>query len=140
MIYFQGPEKQKLLHKLHCGSKNTRSKERKIQAALSRLKKEKKEKKQRSEGNFAAIDLIWDPSCTRFSTKKVIRRLILFPLAYAEKVFKRLRSSKDSMEVKLVMMNFLSRLIGTHQLIMDNFYPFMQKYMQSKQQSISTHF
>jgi hypothetical protein len=66
-------------------------------------------------GLFPAINLLNDPQ------------------GCAEKVFKRLRSSNERFEVKLLMMNFISRVIGGHQLLMLPFYSFLQKYIQSHQ-------
>eukprot|EP00898_Chlorokybus_atmophyticus_P003513 jgi/Chlat1/4162/Chrsp27S04233 len=39
--------------------------------------------------------------------------------------------------VKLMMMNVLSRVIGTHRLQLLNFYPFMQRYIQPHQQEVT---
>jgi hypothetical protein len=66
-------------------------------------------------GLFPAINLLNDPQ------------------GVAEKVFKRLRSSNERFEVKLLMMNFISRVIGGHQLLMLPFYSFLQRYIQSHQ-------
>ena len=66
--------------------------------------------------NFPAIDLLYDPQ------------------SYAEKVFGVLKKSTERFEVRLMMMNFVSRLIGHHKLLLDNFYPFFINYMHPKQE------
>ena len=44
------------------------------------------------------------------------------PQSLAEKLFKRIRQSGESFQIKLLVMNFISRLIGCHKLIILNFY------------------
>jgi len=51
----------------------------------------------------------------------------------AEKIFQKLRKSNERFEVRVLMMDFISRLIGIHQLILLDFYPFLQKYFQPHQ-------
>ncbi len=36
-----------------------------------------------------------------------------------------------------MMINLLSRLIGTHRLLLPNFYPFVQRYMQPHQREVT---
>ena len=59
------------------------------------------------------------------------------PQSLAEKLFKKLRQSGESFEVKLLIMNFVSRIIGCHKLIILNFYSFLQRYMTSHQQDVT---
>jgi hypothetical protein len=47
------------------------------------------------------------------------------------------RKSNQRFEVRLMMMNLLSRLIACHRLILPNFYPWLQKYMQPHQQHVT---
>jgi len=57
----------------------------------------------------------------------------------AEKVLKRLKSSpvKISFVLKLLMMNFVTRLVGNHQLTLLNLYPFLQRYMSGYQRDVT---
>lgn len=57
----------------------------------------------------------------------------------AEKVLKRLKSSpvKVSFVLKLLMMNFVTRLVGNHQLTLLNLYPFLQRYMSGYQRDVT---
>ena len=55
--------------------------------------------------------------------------LINNPHDLAEYLFKKLKQGGDSFEQKLVLMNFLSQLIGCHKLLLLNFYSFVQKYL-----------
>jgi protein SDA1 len=63
-----------------------------------------------------------------------VRKFIL--LAYVEKVFAVLKKSTEHFDVRLMMMNFISRLIGHHKLMVENFYPFLQNYLNPKQERI----
>lgn len=49
---------------------------------------------------------------------------------FAEDLFKRLNKSLgEKFEVRMAMMNLISRVIGVHKLLLLNFYLFMQKYL-----------
>lgn len=56
------------------------------------------------------------------------------PQELAESLYSlKLRSSGERFEVKLLIMNFISRLIGCHKLLLLPFYSFVQKYLTSHQ-------
>lgn len=57
--------------------------------------------------------------------------------SFAEKLFNKLKSSTDAFEVKLMIMDLTSRCIGTHELLVLNFYPFLQKYLSPHQKEIA---
>jgi len=99
-------------------SKKTRKKERKMKKALSVIHKHKKKKKVDSF-NFSAIHLIHDPQ------------------GFAEKMYKQLEATTERFEVKIMMMNLISRLIGVHQLLLLNFYPLLQRFMQPHQREVT---
>jgi protein SDA1 len=52
---------------------------------------------------------------------------------------KRLKAPKASItyKVKLLMMNFVTRLVGNHELLLLNLYPFLQKYMGGHQRDVT---
>ncbi|XP_066932226.1 protein SDA1 homolog [Clytia hemisphaerica] len=99
-------------------SKKTGKKKRKMEKALSMLRKAKKKQKPVSF-NFSAIHLINDPQ------------------GFAEKLFKQLESSTERFEVKLMMINLIGRLVGIHELILLNFYPFLQRFLQPHQREVT---
>ena len=53
------------------------------------------------------------------------------PQGLAEGVFKRLRANGGSIkfDTKLVMINFVTRLVGCHELLILPLYPFLQRYL-----------
>uniref|UniRef100_A0A7N0UR20 Protein SDA1 n=1 Tax=Kalanchoe fedtschenkoi TaxID=63787 RepID=A0A7N0UR20_KALFE len=56
---------------------------------------------------------------------------------FAEKLFSRLQSCNERFEVKMMMLKVIARTIGLHGLIVLNFYPFLQKYVQPHQRDIT---
>lgn len=72
-----------------------------------------------SKGKASAIHLLYDPQ------------------TFAERLFGQLKSGGHPFETRLLMMNVISRLIGAHQLMVLNFYPFLQKYMQPHQRHVT---
>jgi protein SDA1 len=60
------------------------------------------------------------------------------PSGLAEFVLKRLRSTGNyKYEVKLLMINFVTRLVGNHELMLLPLYPFLQKYMGGHQRDVT---
>ncbi|KAF5175194.1 Sda1-like protein [Thalictrum thalictroides] len=56
---------------------------------------------------------------------------------FAEKLFSRLQTSNERFEVKMMILKVVARTVGLHRLILLNFYPFMQKYVQPHQRDIT---
>jgi protein SDA1 len=60
------------------------------------------------------------------------------PQGLAEAVFKRLKSSGSiKYDVKLLMINFVTRLVGNHELMLLPLYSFLQKYMGGQQRDVT---
>ncbi|KAK2563401.1 Protein SDA1-like protein [Acropora cervicornis] len=101
-------------------SKKTRKKEFKIKKALASFKKRKKRRNMDTTAvNFSALHLVNDPQ------------------GFSEKLFKRLETCKERFEVKIMMMDLISRLIAVHQLFLFNFYPYIQRYLQPHQREVT---
>lgn len=71
------------------------------------------------EARFAAMQLIDDPQ------------------GFAEMLFKKLKEGAQAFETKMLLLQVVSRVVGLHQLILLNFYPFLQKYIQPNQRDVS---
>ncbi|XP_068665016.1 uncharacterized protein [Aristolochia californica] len=56
---------------------------------------------------------------------------------FAEKLFSRLHTCNERFEVKMMMLKVIARTVGLHQLVLLNFYPFVQKYCQPHQRDIT---
>ncbi len=58
---------------------------------------------------------------------------------FAEKLFARLqRSGGERFEARLAMAALVSRVVGVHRLLLVNFYPFLQRYLQPHQRNVTT--
>lgn len=88
-------------------------KTRKREKYLENIKKAHKKKKKKNSApsyNFSALHLLHDPQ------------------EFAEKLFRRLEGLNEKFEVKLMLLELVSRLIGTHQLILLNYYPYIARW------------
>lgn len=98
-------------------NKKTRKREKQL-AKVKKLVKNKKKKEKAPVISFSALHLLHDPQ------------------EFAEKLFKRLETSNERFEIKIMILNVVSRLIGLHQLILFNFYPYIQRYLQPHQKGL----
>lgn len=113
----EGTSARDLMMSYSTGKKTTKNK-KKLEKAMKVLKKHKKKKKP-EVFNFSAIHLIHDPQ------------------DFSEKLLKQLESSKERFEVKIMMMELISRLVGIHELFLFNFYPFVQRFLQPHQREVT---
>lgn len=56
---------------------------------------------------------------------------------FAEKLFSRLQKCNERFEVKMMILKVIARTIGMHRLVLLNFYPFLQKYVQPHQRDVT---
>mmetsp|Transcript_36841 Transcript_36841/g.42415 ORF Transcript_36841/g.42415 Transcript_36841/m.42415 type:complete len:946 (-) Transcript_36841:14-2851(-) len=65
--------------------------------------------------------------------------LLRDPQGLAESVLQRLKNPKSNIPYKnkLLMMNFVTRLVGNHELMVLTLYPFLQKYMGGHQKDVT---
>ncbi|XP_022733406.1 protein SDA1 homolog [Durio zibethinus] len=56
---------------------------------------------------------------------------------FVEKLFSCLQTCNERFEVKMMMLKVISRTVGLHRLILLNFYPFLQRYVQPHQKDIT---
>lgn len=113
----EGVSARDLMVRFSTGKKTTKNK-KKLEKAMKVLKKHKKKKKA-DVFNFSAIHLIHDPQ------------------DFSEKLLKQLEDSKERFEVKIMMMELISRLVGIHELFLFNFYPFIQRFLQPHQREVT---
>lgn len=99
-------------------NKKTRKRQRLLDRTKQVVKKFKK-KDNKETFNFSAIHLLHDPQ------------------TLAERLFKLLESFNERFELKLMLINFISRLIGIHQLFVLNFFPYLQRYLHPRQQNVT---
>ncbi|KAK9532516.1 hypothetical protein VZT92_009896 [Zoarces viviparus] len=113
----KGPSVRDVKVRYSTGKKTSKNK-KKMEKAMKVLKKHKKKKKV-EVFNFSAIHLIHDPQ------------------DFSEKLLKQLEASKERFEVKIMMMEFISRLVGIHELFLFNYYAFIQRFLQPHQREVT---
>ncbi|CAF0907524.1 unnamed protein product [Adineta ricciae] len=102
----------------HRVGKKSAKRQKKTERALKTLEKQKKKKKVEVY-DFSALHLFYDPQ------------------DFAERLFRQLEASNERFEVKLLHQDLISRLIGLHQLLLLNFYPYLQRYLQPHQRQVT---
>ncbi|SPO31404.1 related to SDA1 - required for normal organization of the actin cytoskeleton; required for passage through Start [Ustilago trichophora] len=125
----EGPDVDALMHARKV-NKKTRSGDKKMRAAAALSKKKKKAKAEnaldgngKDTGNFAALYLLNDPQ------------------NFGEKLFDNLsrgdREKRHTIEIKIRLMQLLSRVMGAHKLCVLSFYSYVVKYLAPHQQHIT---
>lgn len=104
-------------------NKTTGKRQKKIENAAKSIKKKSNAKHLATYLNFLAIHLLRDPQ------------------GFAEQLFSSHLSSKNSnrfdLEQKIMFMNLISRLVGTHKLTVLGIYTFFLKYLTPKQRDVT---
>jgi len=98
-------------------NKKTRKREKYLEN-IKKAHKKKKKKNSVPSYNFSALHLIHDPQ------------------EFAEKLFRKLEGLTEKFEVKLMLLELVSRLIGSHQLILLNFYPYIARFLAPHQREV----
>lgn len=57
---------------------------------------------------------------------------------FVEKLFSRLQSSNERFQVKMMMLQVISRTVGLHRLILLTLYPYLQRYVQPHQRDVTS--
>lgn len=120
-------EAQDYQHMLHTSRYNAgkkRSTQKRLKKALNAMHRQEHKGDHGNggkdqNGSFAAIHLLNDPQ------------------GWVEKLFGKLRKSNESFEVKLLMMNVISRVIGAHKVLLLDFYSFLNRYIQPHQRHVT---
>ncbi|CCG23319.1 Sda1 protein [Candida orthopsilosis Co 90-125] len=111
-----------LKHKMEVNKKSSK-RGKKLEQAVKQMKKKNSIKHSATYLNFSAIHLLRDPQ------------------GFAEQLFDNHLSSKNSnkfdLDQKILFMNLVSRLIGTHKLIVLGIYSFFLKYLTPKQRNVT---
>jgi protein SDA1 len=96
------------------GSQLSKEKKRYLERVIKQQKRaEQRKNRLKVHTDFLPIDMLYDPQ------------------SYAEALFSKLKKSNDKYEVKLLMLRLVSRLIGRHNLLLLQFYPFVLRYLNS---------
>ncbi|KAH7889879.1 SDA1-domain-containing protein [Phlebopus sp. FC_14] len=103
----------KALHHRREINKKTRSGDKKMQKQLNAAKKKKHNKNVSTTANFPALQLLNDPQ------------------TFAEKLYDNLNryDKRFSLDHKILLMQLISRVMGTHKLCILGFYTYIMKYL-----------
>lgn len=96
-------------------------KTRKRQRYLENIKKahKKKKRKEKPEAfSFAALHLVHDPQ------------------GFAERAFRKMEGLREKFEVKVMFLDLVSRLIGTHQLLLLPYYAYIARFLNPHQREV----
>ncbi|CAH8513146.1 unnamed protein product [Schistosoma mattheei] len=99
----------------------TKSRQKRLERSIKHVNKEKERKmKKRTElTNFHALNMLHDPQ------------------TFAEKLFRKLERCSDRFEIRLLILDLISRLIGLNKLVLLNFYPFIQRFLRPQQRDVT---
>lgn len=100
-------------------NKKTKKRDKQLDIVKKLYKKSKNKKTKAPAFNFSAIHLINNPQ------------------GMAEDLFKQLENRNERFEVKLLSLDVISRLIGIHDLFIDNFYPYIARFLQPHQRQVT---
>ncbi|XP_030496966.2 uncharacterized protein LOC115712753 [Cannabis sativa] len=105
----------------HAGtSSSKRKKQAKLQRAMRSMKKQQRISSDKTAPNYySPLSHLKDPQ------------------GFAEKLFSRLQTCNERFEVRMMMLKVIARTVGLHRLILLNFYPYLQKYVQPHQRDIT---
>jgi len=109
-------EQQMLL--AHRVGKHTKKRKKRLDRARAKLREKEKKKKKPDMFDTAALHLLHDPQ------------------GFAERLMTQVEKTTERFEVKLMMIDLVSRLIGVHSLFLFNFYPYLQRFMQPHQREV----
>ncbi|CAA7390889.1 unnamed protein product [Spirodela intermedia] len=104
--------------------KGTSASKKKKKAKLQRIVRSMKRQQRRASGNCGL------GSYTPLTHLKDAQ-------GYAEKLFSRLQKCNERFEIKMMMLKVIARTVGLHRLILLNFYPFLQRYVQPHQRDVT---
>lgn len=102
--------------------RKTRSRDKKIKSLKRGLRDDRENeglKEIHIQPNWPAIELINDPH------------------GFTKRLTAALRASTDPFDVRITMMNLVSRMIACHKLIIPSFYTFIQRYMRARQDRVT---
>ena len=120
----------------HMHSKKTASRQRHVKRQI----KNRQKAQQKKESLTDWMEATPDQDRGVEASKKLYPAIELLrdPQGLVESVFKKLRSAgSHKYEVKLLMINFVTRLVGNHELLLLPLYPFLQKYMGGHQRDVT---
>ncbi|XP_022149440.1 protein SDA1 homolog [Momordica charantia] len=112
---------KELIYKAHNKGTSTSKKKKKakLQRVMRSMKRQQRLSSEKSNSTYSPLNHLKDAQ------------------GFAEKLFSRLQACNERFEVKMMLLKVIARTVGLHRLILLNFYPFLQKYVQPHQRDIT---
>lgn len=104
---------------LHLFSKKTRKRFRQAQRHIQKMRIRKTSSKDKEKVVFPAVTMLHDPQ------------------GLAEHMLKQVRGGKFRFEVRLLMLNTVTRIVGQHKLVILSLYSFLQRYLTAHQRHVT---
>jgi protein SDA1 len=99
-------------------SGKTKKYDREVKRAQTKVKSLAMKGQEEYKSGYDAIQLIYDPH------------------QFAARLFTKVKQAHEKFDTRLFMLNVTSRVISGHKLMLENFYPYMQKYMKPHQNDV----
>eukprot|EP00667_Euglena_gracilis_P002698 EG_transcript_2702 len=106
-----GKGRRSAMHQFKKGAKKTRARAHRMKKDLKKLEKQRN-KEEAPDTLFPALEVLFDPQ------------------GLAERLFSSLQKSHEKFEIRLLMMQVLGKLIACHELLVMNFYPYLERLME----------
>lgn len=105
----------------HRVGQKTKGRQKRLERSIKNVHKEKARQlsKSNQSTNFQALNLLNDAQ------------------TFAERLFRKLERCTDRFEIRLLILDLISRLIGLHKLLILNFYPFIQRFLRPQQKEVT---
>ncbi|XP_061350281.1 uncharacterized protein LOC133295455 isoform X2 [Gastrolobium bilobum] len=100
-------------------SASKKKKQAKLQRAVRSIKKKQRSSENSNRNYYSPLNHLKDAQ------------------GFAEKLLSRVQNCNERFEVKMMMLKLIARTVGLHRLILLNFYPFLQKYIQPHQRDVT---
>lgn len=113
--------KQAIYNAHHKGTVSSKKKKQaKLQRAMRSMKRQQRMSSERTTSNYySPLNHLKDAQ------------------GFAEKLFSRLQTCNERFQVRMMMLKVVARTVGLHRLILLNFYPFIEKYVQPHQSDVT---
>ncbi|CAL8089262.1 unnamed protein product [Calicophoron daubneyi] len=116
--------KEKRIKQLRLGHRvaaKTKNREKRLERSIEHVTKavERKSAKSSNFSNYLAINLLHDPQ------------------SFAERLLRKLERCSDRFEIRLLLLDLITRLVGLHKLVLLNLYPFLQRFLRPQQREVT---
>jgi protein SDA1 len=125
----------------HKFSRKTKSRQRHVDRQVHNRKRQQRKREGSTNSTDEWMEVRDDAGVEASKKLYPAIELLRDPQGLAEGIMKKFKSSSTTSsityKIKLLMMNFVTRLVGNHELMLLNLYPLLQKYMGGHQRDVT---